>query len=1242
MPPKKPPPKGAAPEVDEEIEGWRFTVSIDISTSGFEDELQQPFFRYAMPTGENEQTLPLGTEGEGGWMPDPEPEDDAPPVPPPTYGNDWGEMFHYKKNFVVEEVDLAFASNINSSPNLVFALGDLAPEGTAVVAAEGTNGISSQLEALSGKGAKGKAPASAEVPEFAEENPQPGVLAEEGGRNFISLIPLDLSPLLGGDTVVAREFAILEAGNIKRNLQFPPKGIRRLRISVAIQKPLLSPELIDKLNPLKIELTKCVSIPGVEVTSRDMEHCLEPTPYALLEKFCKPVYASFKFFDGDLDQRVVRTVALPHGPKVKWGHQTVFLAGLMNRQQVEENMEANPITVELHDRDVSTGSASEDKWFAEAVARWEQNAVGGHELTDEEIADIEKAKLLRVEEATGALAVSMEDSAGDEDPELEKAKEDAEFALQLPTSRVGAALGIFEAIKNAFGDVCERTASAGEVHAHGYGAFRLKELLDESKMLSQAYLKRTAKLATQGLSTSIKDQAYLENTLQAEKANQSPNMPVKVKLTVNICQSKRRKEPKGAVIADLDLSMEERLVRRPAGFMDHQCQMTMLASLAHPIRSLEESNCEGTGPSTSVVPIFARMMVILKYEDTPLLMHVQNAMNMVNNRALPHNASLKSHKLEPEEFKAAEEGTLPLGDIITGFQLIDDHYRMIVIEGLADHGMKDLAALVPRERQNDEQTRIIWNPDLRFKHRLYAIFNVDMKKVKLRDPLPVISRSPEIYNRTKVNEICFNCVQRLCALRGADRMIQVKEADMFPRPNMLIQLENKYGESISLEDIEGAGAIPPHKRRVNTGGSGMPMMDMGSVVMTIRNLQQVKKHLKAPTDQDNSSYLAHKKSHRPPDRLQENLAKSTAIMKAHKEKVAAWDAEPHEKIWTYSGQKLQFTEKRKRELREKYGNDKKATYTYSADFQSLAMEIVDEGKVVRDEAAESQARWTTNSGFVYPKPKPVEEYNQHPMQVTGARQEELRQPWVENENHPKPVSRDDTPAEGKPLFNPLPSKDMIFGALAEPDFYAKEGGEEKNPFYFQSVFLGGEGMAAEEAAAKEREHKTFMSKVVVDNLDFSAHGNTRGQTNQYNNCPSQLDKAKDVRKGDIDNKSMRIVSNVRVPNGITNKAKPMKKFDLETNPVAAINVDEFENPADFTKSMRPNLPSKWTGGESNAFKNHIHHELMLPKSLKTKSTAAVMTDVGLQFKGITTVNASEKTGPHWGKTEGQQAKHFIK
>merc|ERR1711871_765763 len=146
-------------------------------------------------------------------------------------------------------------------------------------------------------------------------------------------------------------------------------------------------------------------------------------------------------------------------------------------------------------------------------------------------------------------------------------------------------------------------------------------------------------------------------------------------------------------------------------------------------------------------------------------------------------------------------------------------------------------------------------------------------------------------------------------------------------------------------------------------------------------------------------------------------------------------------------------------------------------------------------------------------------------------------------------------------------------------------------------------MAAEEQAAKDRERKTFMSKVVVDNLDFSAHGNTRGQTNQYNDCPSQLDKAKDIRKGPITNKSMRIVSNVRVPNGLSRSATTeKKKFDLETNPVAAINIDPYENPADFTKSMRPDLPSKWTGGEENAFKTHIHHELMLPKSLKTKCT----------------------------------------
>ena len=47
--------------------------------------------------------------------------------------------------------------------------------------------------------------------------------------------------------------------------------------------------------------------------------------------------------------------------------------------------------------------------------------------------------------------------------------------------------------------------------------------------------------------------------------------------------------------------------------------------------------------------------------------------------------------------------------------------------------------------------RILSNPQVCFHKRLYTLFNVDLKKIKLRDPLPILCEMPEIYNRTKVS-----------------------------------------------------------------------------------------------------------------------------------------------------------------------------------------------------------------------------------------------------------------------------------------------------------------------------------------------------------------------------------------------------------------------------------------------------------------------------------------------------------
>ena len=78
---------------------------------------------------------------------------------------------------------------------------------------------------------------------------------------------------------------------------------------------------------------------------------------------------------------------------------------------------------------------------------------------------------------------------------------------------------------------------------------------------------------------------------------------------------------------------------------------------------------------------------------------------------------------------------------------------------------------------------------------------------------------------------------------------------------------------------------------------------------------------------------------------------------------------------------------------------------YFVQIKILAVMMVDEDKMRRDAQLQSQAQWTTKGGFVYPAPKPPEEFARHSKPVDASRREDLRVPWVENELHPKPVAR---------------------------------------------------------------------------------------------------------------------------------------------------------------------------------------------------------------------------------------------
>ena len=68
---------------------------------------------------------------------------------------------------------------------------------------------------------------------------------------------------------------------------------------------------------------------------------------------------------------------------------------------------------------------------------------------------------------------------------------------------------------------------------------------------------------------------------------------------------------------------------------------------------------------------------------------------------------------------------------------MDSETRMYIFEGLGGEGrgVHQFYQENIRARPNDRKYTLLYNPDVRFKNRLYLDFNVAIKKVKLREPL---------------------------------------------------------------------------------------------------------------------------------------------------------------------------------------------------------------------------------------------------------------------------------------------------------------------------------------------------------------------------------------------------------------------------------------------------------------------------------------------------------------------------
>jgi hypothetical protein len=142
-------------------------------------------------------------------------------------------------------------------------------------------------------------------------------------------------------------------------------------------------------------------------------------------------------------------------------------------------------------------------------------------------------------------------------------------------------------------------------------------------------------------------------------------------------------------------------------------------------------------------------------------------------------------------------------DLITGFELIDPGFRLMILEGLAAGAMKSLIADNPRQAVNNADLTILYHPDVTFAERLYTAFNAVVFKVKLSDSLKNIIYSPDIYLLPKFAS-CAAAIMRVAEVSRAKRMIRLRDLKLFPSALQVLKLDKKFGSVLNNRDIDGS------------------------------------------------------------------------------------------------------------------------------------------------------------------------------------------------------------------------------------------------------------------------------------------------------------------------------------------------------------------------------------------------------------------------------------------------------
>ena len=111
------------------------------------------------------------------------------------------------------------------------------------------------------------------------------------------------------------------------------------------------------------------------------------------------------------------------------------------------------------------------------------------------------------------------------------------------------------------------------------------------------------------------------------------------------------------------------------------------------------------------------MVIVLPYRSAEKVKQIEHSFEQINMQCL---GLQNARYLSTKELTADEKNNRQM-DYLGGFELIDKEMRMYVFEGVGGVGksMHRFYQINEREHSNDRRFKMIFNPEITFKHRLY-------------------------------------------------------------------------------------------------------------------------------------------------------------------------------------------------------------------------------------------------------------------------------------------------------------------------------------------------------------------------------------------------------------------------------------------------------------------------------------------------------------------------------------------